>query len=47
MNAIANGEDPPAWDTLRAAKQTTGQHQGRCLMDAEPVTLHELDPADH
>ena len=47
MHAIARGTDPPAGDALRATEQTTGQRQGRCLVDTEPVSFHELDPADH
>ena len=32
---------------LGTAKQASGQHQSRSLVHAEPVTLHELHPADH
>ena len=41
------GADPQAGDALGTAEQTPGQHQGSCLMDTEPVTLHELHPANH
>ena len=44
-DAIANGTDPPAGDTLgtaESAKGGSGQHQSRCLVDAEPVTLPQL-----
>ena len=47
VNAIADGTSPPAVDALGTAEQTTGQHQSRSLVHAEPVTLHELHPADH
>ena len=46
VDAIADGTNPAAGDALRTAEQTTGQHQSRCLVDAEPVTFHELHPAD-
>ena len=49
MYAVADGANPPARDALgttKETKETPGQHQGRCLMDAEPVTLVELHPAD-
>ena len=46
MYAIAGGTDPPAGDALGTAEQTTGQHQGRCLMDTEPISFHELHPAN-
>ena len=36
VNTIADGSCPPAGDALGTAKQTTGQHQGRCLVHAEP-----------
>ena len=47
LNAIANGGYPPTGDALGTAEQASGQHQGRCLVDTEPVMLHELDPTDH
>ena len=47
MYAIAGGTDPPAGDALGTAEQTTGQHQGSRLMDAEPISFHELHPANH
>ena len=37
VNAVANGTDPSARNALRAAKQTPGQRQSRCLVGAEPV----------
>ena len=46
-NAIVGGTSPPTGDTLRTTEQTPGQDQGRCLMDREPVMLHELHPAYH
>ena len=45
LGAIADGANPPAWDALGTTEQTSGQHQSRGLVDAEPVTLEELDPA--
>ena len=45
LNAIADGTNPPAGDALGAAKQASGQHQGRSLMYRQPVSLHELHPA--
>ena len=42
MHAIAEGCYPPAGNALRTAKQTTGQHQVCCLVNAEPVSFHEL-----
>ena len=47
MNAVADRTDPPAGDALGTAEQTTGQRQGRCLVDAEPVSFHELHPPYH
>ena len=46
MYAIANGGHPPAGDALGATKQASGQHQGRCLVHRQPVSLHELHPAN-
>ena len=45
LNAIADGTNPPARDTLRTAEQATGQHQSRSLVHRQPVSLHELHPA--
>ena len=44
---LPTGTLPSAWDALRKTERTTGQYQGSCLMDTEPVTLHELHPTDH
>ncbi len=46
LNAFADGCYPQAGDAFGTAEQTPGQRQGRSLVDAEPVTLHELDPAN-
>ncbi|MCY4364847.1 MAG: hypothetical protein OXE17_01260 [Chloroflexi bacterium] len=46
LDPIADRTDPSARDALGTAEQMSGQHQGRCLVDTEPVTLHELDPAN-
>ena len=46
LYAIADGTNPPAGDALGAVERTTGQHQGRCLMYRQPVSLHELHPAN-
>ena len=45
MDAVTNGCNPLARNALGAAEQTTGQHQGSSLMDTEPVSFHEFDPA--
>ena len=45
VGAVANGVCPLARNALGAAEQTTGQHQARGLMDTEPVSFHEFDPA--
>ena len=47
LDAVADGTSPPARDALGAAEQTTGQRQGRSLVDTEPVSFHELDPANY
>ena len=39
---MASRTKPEEEDTLGAAKQTTGQHQGRCLVNPQPVPLREL-----
>ena len=41
------GATHKAGDALGTAEQTPGQHQSRSLVHTEPVTLHELHPADH
>ena len=46
VGAIAAGGYPAARNALGTAKQSPGQHQGRRLVNAEPVPLHELHPAD-
>ena len=37
MNAVADGSVPSAGDAFGTAEQTTGQRQGRSLVDTEPV----------
>ena len=44
--AIADRGYPAAGNALGTAKQPAGQHQGRCLVNAEAIPLHELHPAD-
>ena len=34
-------------NALGTVEQTAGQHQGRCLIDAQPVPFHEQHPAHH
>ena len=46
LDAVADRTDPSAGDALGTAEQTTGQRQGRGLVDTEPVSFHELHPAD-
>ena len=46
VDTVADGTSPPARDALRTAEQTPGQHQGSRLMDTEPVTLYESNPAN-
>ena len=45
MSAPAVRTLPAARNALGTAEQTPGQHQGRSLVDAQPVTFHELHPA--
>ena len=47
LSAVPAGYKPSSRHALRAAKQTTGQHQSRSLMDTEPVSLHKRHPAYH
>ena len=47
LDAMTDGSHPSAWDALGTAEPTSGQHQGCCLVHAEPVTFHELHPANH
>ena len=47
LSTTASSNKLPARDALRITQRTVGQHQGRCLMDAEPVPLHESHPAYH
>ena len=45
LDAIADGGHPSAGDALGTAESAKGgsdQHQSRCLMYAEPVTLPEM-----
>ena len=46
MHVIAGRTHPSAGDALGTAEQTPGQHQGRSLVNAEPITLHKLHPAN-
>ena len=43
---VANGKFQLAWDVLGTSEQTTGEHQGSRLMDAQPVSFHETGPPD-
>ena len=46
MSAPAVRTLPAARNALGTAGQTPGQHQGRSLVHRQPVTFHELHPAD-
>ena len=43
----ANVNSPKERNAFGTVKQTTGEDQGRRLVDAEPVAFHEFHPADY
>ena len=47
MAAPASRETPLPRYALGTANRTTGQHQGRGLIHAEPVSFHKQYPAYH
>ena len=46
MHAIADGTYPSTRDALGTTKQASGQHHGSSLVHRQPVSLHELHPAN-